>query len=157
MQRSEQEEECEEVSYMIISPCRFHHRSFAIAGVNLQSAWVGGAHLVGDDNGRPMCFRLASSILLGLPLNTKHQRWDAQSRLRRKARAHPSTLLCLPPLKRAHPQRCECCSKPGSVPKGVQEWKRIPWIIQGLLWCIHVHIRCTFFHSRASDFHVIFS
>lgn len=54
MQRSEQEEECEEVSYMIISPCRFHHRSFAIAGVNLQSAWVGGAHLVGDDNGRPM-------------------------------------------------------------------------------------------------------
>lgn len=57
---------------------------------------VGGAYRIGDDNNRPMCFKLAFSILHGLPLNTKQQRRDAQSRPQGKACVHPSTLLCLP-------------------------------------------------------------
>lgn len=63
---------------------------------------LGDAYQAGNDNNRPVCFRLAFSILHGLQLNTKQHQCDAQSRLEEKASTHPSTRHC-PPLSSTSP------------------------------------------------------
>lgn len=113
------------------------------AGVNLRSNRGGWCTRGGrdDDNG-PMCFTLALSILHGLLLNTKRQRWDAQSRPEWTA-ATQTRSVCLSQVQ-GHPQCVGSCSKPGSAPQGVWEWKCILWITLDLLSCAQVHVGWTF-------------